>query len=60
MIADDDCRFCERLVMMVFATYLIEYPFWQGYLVVCLCIVILLLHFTYVPAACDRFSVLTI
>jgi hypothetical protein len=34
--------------MIFFITYLIEFPFWQGYAVFCWCLVILLLHFMYV------------
>jgi hypothetical protein len=36
--------------MIFFITYLIEFPFWQGYAVFCWCLVILLLHFMYAPA----------
>jgi CRP-like cAMP-binding protein len=58
-VRNDVCRFWERLVMIFCTTYLIDTPFWQGYAVFCCCLVILLLHFTYVRAYNSRVTFLT-
>lgn len=40
------CRFYERLLMNVIANYLDPFPFFQGYAMLCLCIIILAMECT--------------